>query len=78
MINAGQCVRISEAEAGVIIEGAALLGGGNVYKVLRAFDDGEDGEIAWVKDPAVHVPGGPLCAECPLWYAGRCGLACLD
>lgn len=77
MINSGTCVQIGEGEAAVVIEGAELLGGGNVYKVLRAFDDA-DGEIAWVKDPAVHQPGGPLCAQCPLWYAGRCGLACRE
>ena len=74
MATIGQCVQISESEAGIVLEVAALLDGKPVYKVLRAFDDTEDGETIYVVDAPLIVPGGPLCAECPLFYDGRCGL----
>lgn len=78
MIATGQCVQISENEAGIVLEAATLIGGEPVYKVLRAFDDAEDGEVTYVVDAPSVLPGSRLCTECPLWYEGRCGLSQLD
>lgn len=72
MLTTGQCVQISEDEAGIVIEAGSLVGGADVYKVVRAFDD--ESETIFVTDPIAITPGCPLCQECPLWYEGRCGL----
>ena len=77
MVAIGQCVQISEDEAGIVLDAASLIDGGNVYKVLRAFDDCGS-EVTYVVDAPLIVPGGRLCKECPLFYDGRCGLGQMD
>ncbi|TIV72736.1 MAG: hypothetical protein E5V89_03805 [Mesorhizobium sp.] len=77
-VQAGQCVQISEDEVGIVLEIATLLTGEQIYKVFRAFDDDEaasDRETTYVLTASPVAPGSRLCAECPLWYDGRCGLS---
>ncbi|TIS58162.1 MAG: hypothetical protein E5W93_12310 [Mesorhizobium sp.] len=76
-IEVGQCVAISDHECGIVLEAAKLLTGEPIYKVLRAFDDQGDGGVTYTLAATANEPGGPRCAECPLWYEGRCGLPCL-
>lgn len=78
MATIGQCVQISESEAGIVLEAATLLDGKPVYKVLRAFDDQGDGGTTHVLSALPIEIGGHLCKECPLFYDGRCGLNQLD